>query len=160
MKELKANPDKSIINTHFPIAKRLPTKRWIIAQARPEKHRVDQNNCTEAAYHRVIDAVKTLYLKPNEIYYDRDLKTDKTEGSLGMHSFITPTFYFTLFCEFTYTYAVEYAFYNCPFEAEIRKMMQAYPLDRQAKPRELHPDFTTYYQTVLRIQDTAFLHSL
>jgi len=59
MKELKAN--KPIINTHFPISKRLPTKRWIIAQARPEKHRVDQNSCTEAAYHRVIDAVKTHF---------------------------------------------------------------------------------------------------
>jgi len=159
MKELKSHLTP-IINTHFPIAERLPTKRWIIAQARPERHQVTQNENLEAAYHRVMEAVKTLYLKPNEIYYERDLKTDKSEGSLGMHSFITPTFYFTLFCEFTYAYAVEYAFHNCPFEAEIRKMLLAYPLDRQAKYRELQPDFKTYYQTALRIQDSAFLHSL
>jgi len=77
-----------------------------------------------------------------------------------MHSFIMPNFYWVLYCEFTYTYAVDFAFYNCPYEVEIRKMLRPFPLDRQAKEKELQPNFKTFYQNVLKIQDPAFLHSL
>ena len=160
MKELKQSDDKPIINTHYPINQRQPTKRWVIAQARPEKLTVMQNNCTEVAYHSVIDAVKKLHLKPNEVYYERDLKNDKSQGSLGMHSFMTPNFYWVLYCEFTYTYAIDFAFYNCPYESELRTMLRPFPLDRQAKEKELQPNFKTFYQNVLKIQDPVYLHSL
>lgn len=160
MKELKANDDQPIISKHYPINQTQPSKRWVIAQARPEKLIVMQNNCTEASYHSVINAVKKLYLKRNEVYYERDLKKDKSQGSLGIHSFITPNFYWILYCEFTYTYAVDFAFFDCPYEAEIRKMLRAYPLDRQAKEKDLQPNFNTFYQNVLKVQDLVYLHSL
>jgi len=134
-------------------------KRWIVAQARPEKGRRMQNDCTEAAYHRIIEAVKKLYLKHGDIYYDRDLKTDKSQGFLSMHSFLCSNFYIYLQCDFTFDYTVEYAFNNCLFEAEIRKMLAVHPLNAQAKEVALKPDFTTYYQTVLKVQDQQFIHS-
>jgi hypothetical protein len=160
MKELKVNDDRPLITTHYPINQRLPTKRWVIAQARPEKLTVMQNECTEVAYHRVLNLVKRLYLKPNETFYERDLKQDRSKGSLSMHSFISRNFYWKLYCEFTYAYAIEFAFYDCDYEAELRIMLKAFPLDRQAKEKELMPNFNTFYHTVLKIQEPVYLHSL
>jgi hypothetical protein len=156
MKELKNKP---IIEAHYPI-KRLPTKRWVIAQSRPNKLQVMQNDCIEAAYHRIINHVKKLYMKPGDTYYERDLKTDKAEGSLGMHSFMSSTFYWMLYCEFTYQFSVEFAFCNCPFETEVREMLKTYPLDRQATEKELQPNYKSFYEAVQRVQDAKYFHAL
>lgn len=160
MKELKPAQDMPIISKHYPISQRQPTKRWVIAQARPEKLTVMQNECAEAAYHRVIDTVKKLYLKPGEVYYERDTRKDRSAGFLSMHSFITPHFYWVLYCEFTYTYAIDLAFDDCPYKAEVERMLRAYPLDRKAKQKELLPDYKAFYQTLLQHSDAAHLHSL
>lgn len=160
MKELKSTDDKPIITTHYPINQRLPTKRWIIAQARPEKQQVIQNECTEAAYHRVIDAVKKLYLKSGDTYYERDSKQDRTTGFLSMHSFMCATFYCVLYCEFQYKYVVEYAFDNCQFEAEARALLKPFPLDRYATERDLKPDFKTFYRIVLTMLEPRFIHHI
>jgi hypothetical protein len=162
MKEINSTNQKPIIEAHYPLQKKHQfMKRWIVAERRKNwEHQTGMNRCTEAAYHRIIEAVKQRFLMPGELYYDRDYKQDKTENCCAMHSFITPTFYIYLECSFDYEYRVEYAFWNCPFEAEIRTMLRPYPLDRQAREVTLKPDFTAFFDTVLRIQDPRFIHSL
>jgi hypothetical protein len=161
MKEIKTN-NHPIINTHYPLAKENQfSKRWHIAQSlqnRPQQRL--QNDAVEFDYHRILDVVKRLYLKHGEVYFDRDYKHDKTENCLAMHSFMTPTFYWYLECDFCYDFRVEYDFCNCPFESSILAMLKPYPMDRASKRIQLKPDFNTYYNGVVKVQDAKYIHSL
>ena len=85
---------------------------------------------------------------------------DKSESATSMQSFITPNFYWHLHCSYLYHYEVEFAFNDCEFEAYIKAMLIPYPLDRQATERKLLPDFNTFFETVLQVQDKCYLHSL
>ena len=157
MKELKTfQTVGTIISTHFPI-KRNRGKRWHIAQNRGSNPaQVMQNGCVEHSYHEVLTFVKTFHLQPGEVYYEKNLKYDKKEF-LAMHGFMTSTFYWRLDCAAYYDYEIEFAFNNCPFEVEVRKLLRAYPLQRQAKEIQLKPDFKTFYDTVLKVQPSEFI---
>lgn len=161
MKELATPQPHSIIEAHYPLPKKHRfMKRWVIAEKR-ENHeqQTGTNRCTEAAYHRIIEAIKSRYFIPGTEYFERDYKRDKTENCLAMHSFIMPSFYIYLESSFTYDYRVEYAFNNCSFEAELRAMLKPFPLDRQATEVKLQPDFKTFYDNIMRIQDQRFITS-
>ena len=160
MKEFnEPKPVGKIIEEHFPLSQRKPTKRWIIAQSRgTNKAQEMKNRCVEAAYHRTLSAVKTLYLKPCDAYYERDQKHDNSDSFLAMHSFMTTSFYFHLQCSFCYDFEVEYAFNNCPYEQQVRFMLKAFPLDSQATESELKPDYNTFFETVMTFQDKSFLY--
>jgi hypothetical protein len=155
MKELKSD---SIIQTHYLITRYKPKKQWTRAQARPEKGQVDENNCTEAAYHRVIALIKSL-MQPGEVYYERDHKSDISDGLFGMHSFVTFSFSWSLYCELTNNYAITYSFGDCLYKAEIEKALCAYPLDRVCN-EQLRPDYILYYQTVLQMHEAKYFHTL
>jgi len=157
MKELK-----SIIDKHYPIPKKEQrTKRWIIAQSRKNfKDQRMQNAAIEAAYNNVLELVKANYLPTNKVYFERDYRRDKSENCFAMHSFITGSFYWYLECDLLYNYRVEYAFFNCPFEAEIIAMLKPYPLDRSASLVTLLPDYHTFVLNVFHQQDEQYLHSL
>lgn len=155
MKELK---QLSIIQTHYPIRQYKPKKRWVIAQARPDKLQVMQNDSTEAAYHRVIVLVKSL-MQPGEVYYERDLKNDHTMGLFSMHSFVCSTFSWSLYCELSNNYTIDYSFGDCAFKAEIEHALRAYPLDRTATEK-LRPDYLLFYQTVLQCHEAKYIHTL
>ena len=161
MKEYAPNP-QPIIQTHYPLPKRYQFKKpWIVAQSR-KNHDMDQcqNRSTEAAFHRIIDAVKQHLSKSDKIYFERDFRHDKTHNCAAMHSFMTSSFYIYLECNIDYIYRVEFAFNNCPFESEIRQMLQPYPLDRQAVEVQKQPDYHTFFLNLLHIQDECYLHSL
>jgi hypothetical protein len=160
MRELKADPEIPILETHYPIKRIQGSKRWILASTGSQfVQKRMHNECVEAAYHRIRDFA-TRQLQPGTVYYDRDLKNDKTHGIFGMHSFVSPTFYWRLDCDLCYDYQITYALHNCPFEAELQKLMRAYPLDRAAKVRHLEPDFATFYQNVVTLQDKRFLFTI
>ena len=158
MREHKHNSAPITINKEFKAPAPRQRKRWLIAQSK-SKAQVMQNNCTEAAYHRIIGAVKTQYMQPGEIYFERDYKTDKSDGLFSMHSFATPAFYIRLDCSLCSDYEVQYAFGKCPFKAALRELLAAYPLDRQAAERQVQPDFKTFYKTILAIQEATFIHT-
>lgn len=159
MRELNPTPATPILETHYPIQQR-GTKRWIAAQTKgPFKQQLMHNNNVEAAYHRVIAIAKTAISGLSITYYEKDMKKDKSEGLYGMHSFITSNFYWWLECDLCCHYQIRYAFNNCPYEVEIRKLMRAYPLDRVTTPKQFQFDFTTFYENVLRIQDNQFIHT-
>ncbi|WP_295791978.1 hypothetical protein [Mucilaginibacter sp.] len=159
MKELKSfQTVGTIINTHFPI-RRKHGKRWKWAQTRGSNPaQVRQNDCCEHSYHEVLNLVKTHHLKPGDVFYEKDSKHDTSEF-LAMHGFMTSTFFWRLDCAAYYDYEIEFAFNNCPFEAEIRRCLRAFPLDRQAKEIQLKPDFKTFYNNVLKVQPSEFIFS-
>lgn len=157
MKELNTEPPKPILETHYPIRKDGARKRWIIAASGSQfVYKRMHNECVEAAYHRIREFA-TRQLSTRTVYYDRDLKNDKSDGLFGMHSFVTPTFYWRLDCDLCYDYQITYAFHNSPFEADIRSFMRAYPLDRVPKLKQFPSDLPTFYENVLRLQDKQFI---
>lgn len=157
MKELNTQPPKPILETHYPIQQR-GTKRWVAAQTKgPFKQKLMQNNSIESAYHRVIAIVKSALAGQSITYYDRDLKKDKSQGLYVMHSFITNSFYWRLECDLCCDYRIEYAFHNCPYEVDIRKLMRAYPLDRATRLKQFPTDLPTFYASVMRLQHKQFI---
>jgi len=131
-------------------------KRWAYAKTKLGQRESLQNSNIEAVYHQVINAVKTLYMRRGGDYFERDYKTDKSHGILCMHSFITSNFYWILDCELGFQYKVTFAFDKCPFEAEVRKLLRAYPLSESATEVILQPDLATFYKNVLAYQDRRF----
>lgn len=119
-----------------------------------------ENAIVEAGYHRIIAHVKKHHQTSDEQYFERDYKHDPNEGILAMHTFLTATFYIFLECQLTLAFNVEYAFLNCPYEAEVRKLLQVFPLDTKSKQVAVLPDFITFYERTLAIQEPQFIHSL
>jgi len=156
MADIKQLP---IIETHYEVDPRYrPRKRWIMAiESSKFRQKKSHNLCVEAEYHRIVNLVRSHYLKPGEVYFERDHKTDTSDGLFGMHTFLTPSFYLWLECNLLCDYKAEYAFNECDYELAIRKFLRSYPLDRTATERILKPDFETYYQTTLRVQDKKFV---
>lgn len=135
------------------------TKRWVLSE-RKSKLVVMQNKNVEASYHEVLKLVKRLYLKPNEVFCERDLRYDYEQGLFGIHTLVTASFYWFLLCDLCYNYQVLYAFGNCPYAAEVRAKLRAYPLDRQAQEYKLKTDYHTFYNNVLKIQEPRYLFTL
>jgi len=156
MKELKNYQTIGhIIETHFPF-RRKPGKRYLIAQTRgTNPAQVQRNECVEFSYHEVLNLVKTHHLKPGEVYYEKDLKNDKSQY-LAMHSFVTPTFYWRLDCAAYYDFEIEFAFHECPFEDEIRKMFRAFPLDRQTKEKPI-THYNLFYKAAMVMLEPEFV---
>lgn len=130
-------------------------KRWATAVRRNCNREQEMRNFWyECTFHDIIKAVKQRYMKPGEVYFERDYKYDN-EDSISMHSFIVHSLSLQLGCLPSYDYAIDYAFYNCPFEAEIREMLRPiYVYGNEILPR---PDFPTYYKAVLNYQPAEFI---
>ena len=137
------------------------TPRWIATKSRTDKQAdKDRNFCVEAAYHRVIATVKELILQyDSDTIYEQDHKHNP-ESYTGMHSFVTSTFYWRLDCELNYNYEVYFAFHNCPYEAPIRKLMEAYPLDRTTHQFKPQIGYVAFYSKVLEVQDPINITTL
>ena len=137
------------------------TPRWLVTKFRTDK-KTDQerNSCVEAAYHRAIVAAKELILlHGGDTIYEQDHKHDANSYT-GMHSFVTSTFYWRLDCELNYNYEVYFAFHNCPYEAPIRKLMEAYPLDRTTHQFKPQIGYVAFYSKVLEVQDPINITTL
>ena len=160
MKELNDKGKLPIIKTHYPVKERPPMKRWVIAMTNSShKQKKDCNKCVEAAYMRIVDAVKKLYLTPGTVYFEKDYRQDR-QSAMAMHTLLTPDFYIHLQCSFFYDYEVEYAFGNCSYEQIMRQLLKVYPLDSAARQFEPQDSFNTFYNTVLSIQDASHIHTL
>lgn len=135
-------------------------KKWITAHAvsKGNEQLKIQNRIAETDCHRVIAAVKNLYAQAGMqvTVFERDYKHDRSDGLFSMHSFVTPHFYWSLSCELTHNYIIEYDFSGCPFEDEIKALLRAYPLDRVAIHKPRQPSFTAFYKRVLQVQDKQY----
>jgi len=136
------------------------TKRWILAEGRKNSWKMQcmQNSSVEYNFHCLITTIKTQFLKPGETYFERDYKHDRTESLYSMHGFMCSSVKLRLDCPLHYTYEVDYAIYNCPFEAELRALLKIGLLGQQAKEITLQPDFPAYYQHYLNYQSAEFIH--
>jgi len=121
------------------------------------------NEGMEYMYHDLLKRIKEMYSKlPNEsdrLVVEINCKKDPFDPD-GLWTFITPHLYFHVRCNYIEKYEVDYQFYNCPFEAEIRAWFK----------RVLHPmytneinqkqDFPAFYKAVLAYQPKERIYTL
>lgn len=119
-----------------------------------------QNDAIEAAYHKVIAAVKELVLKHGgDTIYERDLKLDP-ECFVGIHSFFTSTFYWQLDCDFDNTLLIGYAFDRCPFKDEVRELMSTLQIDGNSHQQDFANGYSGFYEAVINGVDSTYITTL
>lgn len=160
MKEIKI--ERTAPEIHRP-EERL-AKRWYIASTMRNQTTMKHRNGTVEWYYETIlkIAKKRCAELPDEYsrtVFERDYRYDDSAGCMAMHSFITPHFYWQLECDFAYFYQLEYNFYNCPFEEDVRRIFNGM---RSVTPQQRHlkPDGDAYFRRVLAVQDKQYIHIL
>jgi len=132
------------------------TKRWVLAK-RKYGHTQNQltNETVESAFHSMLYKVKQLLREhqPNQTVFEKDFRFDNAHNAFALHAFISSSVYLYLECSMNYLYQLEYAFNNCKHEAVIRELLAAYIFTNRTKEVSLQPDFNTFYEGVLRVQD-------
>jgi len=73
---------------------------------------------------------------------------------------LSRTVYLYIECSFDYLYRIEFAFHNCPCEAEVRELFAAYVFNGRTKEAKLKPSFSEFYHNVLAIQDSKHIYTL
>lgn len=165
MNQPKRNGCEIARKTTSPSANLTPTaikgrKRYQIAQARSKNGRQQKDNVhLEIAYFNVLARVKRLLKGSNKLYFERDYRRDHA-SYLAMYAFVSNSFYLYLECEFDFCYSLEFAFYNCSREAELRELLTSLKDHLRIKEVTLKPDFTTYYKNVLAYQPDHFHYFL
>ncbi|MCC8410494.1 hypothetical protein LJ707_16245 [Mucilaginibacter sp. UR6-1] len=154
MKEIKEKDQE------IPIANLKGTKRWVQAKriTNGDSLLKIRNELVEDGYMRIIEKVKLMYqqLDHSTIVFERDYRRDKSQGLFGMHTFITPHFYFNLECRLTFDFIIEYDFYNCPFEDAVSELMLGFPYNKAAIHTPQKPNCTKFHERVLNVQDPIY----
>lgn len=136
-------------------------KRWKIALVKRKGMNKDINMLVEAYYKDVLEFVKSLFSTLPDSYsrtvFERDYREDNSENSFTMHSFIAPSFFWYLECDYAYHYKVEYDFHSCAFEEQIRgKLSGMYTLLERTEQRNLQPNCEEFLKRVFKVQDEKY----
>lgn len=123
------------------------------------KKQLEINRSTEGVYHRILESVKNLYRQlPNEAdrtVFEMNRKSDFNSVS-GMHDFLAPGFYWNLECDIWGKCTIHYAFSNCPFEQEIRRLFDHCALHNYLQGKDIK-DLGEYYRKVMECQPLKFV---
>lgn len=135
-------------------------KRWQIAQARSKDGRQQKDNASlEISYFNALNAAKRLMSGSKKLAFERDYRGDKSTY-LFMYGFVTDCCYLLLECELDNCYSLEFAFYKCKYEPQLRELLTPLKDHLRIKEVSLQPDFASYYKNVLAFQPTQYHHFL
>jgi hypothetical protein len=144
----------------IPVKDRIP-KKWLEAKRKyshTQQHR--DNLLAEHCFMQLLNQAKKLLANEHKTAFNRDYRGCNATDAFGMQVFICSSVYLYLECSYDFVYRVEYAFYHCQYEAEIRKLLNGYLLKGRAKEVQLKPDFNTFYNNVLAVQDSKHIITL
>jgi hypothetical protein len=144
----------------IPVKDRIP-KKWVEAKRKyshTQQHR--DNILAEHHFMQLLNRAKQLLKNDNTKAFDRDYRGCNATDAFAMQVFICPSVYLYLECSYDFVYRVQYAFNSCRHEDEIRKLLNGYLLKGRAKEVQLKPDFNTFYNNVLAVQDAKHIISL
>ena len=137
-----------------------PKPRWEMAQSSDyvDARTLESNNETFAFYFKTIYTVKSELLRLNpDLSYERDYTEDPVEGMPGaVHHFMTKTFYWYLTCDECQFFIIQYAFAECPFEAQIRKLLIPYGGSPFTTQIRLQTDIATNFKRTARLEDSKY----
>lgn len=121
------------------------------------------NEGIEYMYHDLLRRFKEMYSSlpstAERTVVEINGKTDPYDPE-GLHTFITPNFYYHLRCNYVEKYEVFYQFHDCPFEGEIRGWFKRVHSPMWAFEIKRRQDFPKFYQGVLAYQPKERIHIL
>jgi len=101
----------------------------------------------QSTYFRTLQNIKKLLIEHADPWertvYEKDRKGDRTCCE-AMHDFVTPNFYFHLYCEFDKLCWIDYGFYKCPIETQIRELLKKDGFIQYMRERK-NIDFIRHY---------------
>jgi hypothetical protein len=159
MKEISGNDEIPITTPTYHKVQRI-SKRWKKVSKLSHPNNLKQIIDTRIGqYECVLSKVKELYANSGETCYERDFKHDN-ENPFTIYSFLTPTFWWNIECDFVYNINIEYQFYNCPFEQEIRELFRHFNISLYVTEVQKKPSLTAFHKAVLAYQKPQFIHFL
>ena len=137
------------------------SKRWKAAQNVSNGRNKNINFMVELYYKQLLEFAKDLLSTLPDAYsrsvFEKDSREDNSENCFTMHSFISPSFCWLLECDLSYAYRVEYDFYNCPFEYQIRAMIERLePYNKYFGHWPLKPNCEEYLERVFEVQGEQY----
>jgi hypothetical protein len=109
-------------------------------------------------YELVLNKVKELYTYTGEVYYQRDFKDDN-ENPFTIYSFLTSGFWWNIECDLIYQINVEYEFYSCPFEDEIKELFRQFNLTEYITEVKKEPSLAAFHKAVIAYQQSQYIHT-
>jgi hypothetical protein len=139
-------------------------KRWKTALTlSPGCVERDKNYAVESMYNQILKLAKTLHFASKDRWsdsvFERCYKEDNSENCFALHSFLTPTFYWYLECDFAYFYKINYSFNNCPYEEELMFRISRWLdyIPNRIECVKLKPSHSEFYKKVLTVQDQQYI---
>jgi hypothetical protein len=137
-----------------------PKPRWEKAQSPNyvDLQTLESNRETFSFYFNTLMTVKTEFMALfPELSYERDYTKEPVQDiPAAVHCFMTKTFYWYLACDECDTFIIHYHFSNCPFEAQIRKLLIPFADSPFTTLLRLQPDLATTFKRTSRLEDNKF----
>jgi hypothetical protein len=160
MTENQPHSSKSKSISHAPKQQCMP-KRWLVAKQKfGNTRRQHDNEALELHFMNKLNSIKQLIKGKAPIVFERDYRKDNSDSALAMHGFMTDSIHLYLFCTFNFEYRIEYAFYNCPHEQAIRKLLNTFIFQGRTTEIALQPSFTEFFRNVQGYQHKRYIYSL
>ncbi|WP_374950244.1 hypothetical protein [Mucilaginibacter sp.] len=159
MKEISQPIEIPITTTYnrkvFPIS-----KRWKVVKNNSHPNRMKDVIATRIIqYELILGKVKELYKYSCELCYERDYKHDN-ENPFTVYSFLTSTFYWNIDCGLNFNITLEYQFWFCPFEQEIRDLFLHFNASIYVTEVSKQPTLPAFYKAVLAYQKPQYIKYL
>ncbi|SCW65949.1 hypothetical protein [Mucilaginibacter sp. NFR10] len=137
-----------------------PKPRWekALSLNYVDPQTLESNKETLELYNSALLLVNTeLMLAFPELSYERDYRQYPVQDIPGaVHCFMTKTFYWYLACDECDFFIIHYNFSDCPFEAEIRKLLQPFSNSPFTTQFKLQPNLVTAFKRISRLEDSKF----
>ncbi|TKC57685.1 hypothetical protein FBD94_20650 [Pedobacter hiemivivus] len=121
------------------------------------------NPVIQGMYFAILKKTKELYKglpsKEDRIIIELNNEQDPTD-SHGLYTLITPSFFFYLECSITNQYRIEYQFDHCPFEEEIKTLIDRFAMRSYSTEAVKQPDYPTFFRNCLACQPDRFITHL
>ena len=159
MKEISEITENPITTTStrkvYPIS-----KRWKVVKNSTHPNRMKDHIATRMIqYELVLGKVKELYKDSGEHCYERDFKHDN-ENPFTIYSFLLSNFYWNIDCDLNFNITLEYQFWFCPFEQEIREIFLHFDVAHHVVEVDKKPSLPAFHKAVLAYQKPQYIKYL
>jgi len=117
----------------------------------------------ELVYLRILGVARKLYSglpdPTDRTVYEQDHTMNRGNLDL-MHTFITPTFFFQLRCDYSSITWIDYYFWNCPFEEELTKLLNEGGIVTMIHEQTIKTYYPDFYKNVMGYQDKKYIYVL
>lgn len=158
MKECNSEPQNQL-SSPIPKPKRIVTKKWLrVSDLSHPNNLKSQIDVKMFAYDQLIKRIKERFLKPGDVYFERDYRHDHIDP-YSIHGFLTATFRCDILCDQIFEIKMLLQFQDCPFENEVIEQLNEFRLCECVYHPAKREDLPAFLQRVIAYQDPNYIHT-